>query len=88
MIAEPQSEHRWLSKLVGESTLREGDCSMGARTSRRRRVQGVEVVRSLGGLWAVGEGEGGMPGGGASKTIMTLGYDPQPDASWGRSSPR
>ena len=40
-------------------------------------VRGVEVVRSLGGLWIVAEGEGEMPGGGTAKTIMTLGYDPR-----------
>ena len=40
-------------------------------------VQGVEVVRSLGGLWIIAEGEGEMPGGGTAKTIMTLGYDPR-----------
>src|SRR5688572_31098773 len=34
-------------------------------------------LRSLGGLWTVGEGSGDMPGGGTAKTIMTLGYDPQ-----------
>lgn len=38
---------------------------------------GVEVVRSLGGLWTIGEGEGEMPGdAGKHQSIMTLGYDP------------
>ena len=49
---------------------------------------GVDVVRSLGGLWIIAEGEGEMPGGGTAKTIMTLGYDPRLGATWGRSSPR
>ncbi len=41
------------------------------------RSRGVEVVRSLGGLWIVAEGGGEMPGGGTATTIMTLGYDPR-----------
>jgi hypothetical protein len=36
-----------------------------------------ESVRSLAGLWFLAEGQGEMPGGGASTTLMTLGYDPQ-----------
>jgi hypothetical protein len=35
------------------------------------------VVRSLGDLWFIAEGEGEMPGGGTSQSIMTLGFDPQ-----------
>ena len=35
----------------------------------------TETVRSLGGLWVIGEGQGEMPGGGSS-TIITVGYDP------------
>jgi len=41
------------------------------------KTKGTEVVRSLGGLWIVSEGEGEMPDGGTGKTVMTLGYDPQ-----------
>jgi hypothetical protein len=33
-------------------------------------------VRSLGGLWTVGEGTGEMPDGGVGHTLMTLGFDP------------
>jgi hypothetical protein len=43
------------------------------------KIVGTEVVRSLGGLWMVAEGESKMPDGSAGKTIMTLGYDPQID---------
>ena len=39
--------------------------------------RGRETVRSLGGLWTIGEGTGEAPGGGAHQSIMTLGYDPQ-----------
>jgi hypothetical protein len=41
------------------------------------RCKGTESVRSLGGLWIVGEGSGEMPGGGLATMILTLGYDPQ-----------
>ena len=76
MKAQPQKEHLWLGRLVGEWTF-EAECSMGpdqpAMTSK-----GKESVRSLGGLWTVGHGEGEMPGnGGICHSIMTLGYDPQ-----------
>jgi Protein of unknown function (DUF1579) len=38
---------------------------------------GTETVRSLGGLWVLGEGRGEMPEGGPMTSIITLGYDPQ-----------
>jgi Protein of unknown function (DUF1579) len=68
MKTEPQSEHKWLDKLVGEwtVTMDGADASHPAWT---------ESVRSLQGLWVVAEGRGEMPGGGAATTIMTLGYD-------------
>ena len=40
------------------------------------RLAGTESVRSLGGVWTIGEGKGEMPGGGTGYTVMTLGYDP------------
>ena len=75
MHPEPQKEHHWLQKLVGEWTY-EHDCSTGP-DKPKETFRGTEIVRSLGGLWTVGEGTGDMPGGGAAKNIMTLGYDPQ-----------
>ena len=41
------------------------------------KFSGKESVRSLGGLWILGEGEGEAPGGVTNATIRTLGYDPQ-----------
>ncbi|MBC8114992.1 MAG: DUF1579 domain-containing protein, partial [Candidatus Saccharimonas sp.] len=70
---KPQAEHQWLQKLVGEWTV-EGECSMGP-DQPPSKMTGREVVRSLGGLWTVGEGE--MSDGGTCDSIMTLGYDPQ-----------
>jgi hypothetical protein len=75
MHAEPQKEHHWLQKLVGEWTY-ENEAAM-APDKPKETFRGTEIVRSLGGLWTVGEGGGDMPGGGAAETIMTLGYDPQ-----------
>ncbi len=37
--------------------------------------KGTEVVRSLGGLWILAEGEGDMPGCGPATSLMTLGFD-------------
>lgn len=75
MQAEPQKEHQWLQKLVGEWTC-ETEAKMGADRPPEKAT-GTESVRSLGGLWILAEGQGEMPGGGAATTMMTLGYDPQ-----------
>jgi hypothetical protein len=74
MNAQPQEEHRWLEKLLGEWTFEgaadpEADPPVDA-------FSGKETVRSLGGLWFLAEGEGPMPDGTAARTVMTLGYDP------------
>jgi Protein of unknown function (DUF1579) len=75
MNAEPQKEHRWLHKLVGEWTS-ESEATMEPGKPPER-CTGTESVRSLGGLWILAEGQGEMPGGGAATMVMTLGYDPQ-----------
>lgn len=72
---EPQKEHQWLQRLVGEWTF-EAECSMGPDQPPAKST-GTEVVRSLGGLWTIGEGSGEIPGGGSCQSVMTLGYDPQ-----------
>ncbi len=74
MRTEPQDEHRWLQRLVG-SWKSEIECSMGPNQPPTKS-HGTEVVRSLGGLWTIGEGECPMPDGGTGQTIMTLGFDP------------
>jgi hypothetical protein len=73
-MPKPQAQHEWLSKLVGEWTY-EHECSMGP-DSPPMKSTGLERVRSLGGLWTIGEGEGEMPGGEVGHVVMTLGYDP------------
>lgn len=73
--AEPQKEHHWLQQLVGEWTY-ETEAMMGP-DQPPMKSQGTESVRSLGGLWTLGEGQGQMPDGSSATTLMTLGYDPQ-----------
>ena len=72
---EPQAEHKWLQRMVGEWTY-EHDCSMGP-DQPPMKATGTETVRSIGGLWTMGEGRGEMPDGKPAVTVMTLGYDPQ-----------
>ena len=52
---EPQKEHQWLQQLVGKWTS-ETECSMGP-DQPAMKTNGKETVRSLGGLWTIGEGE-------------------------------
>jgi hypothetical protein len=66
---EPQKEHHWLQKLVGDWTI-EAECNMGPDQPPMINT-GHETVRSLGGLWTIGEGSG------MCDSIMTLGYDTQ-----------
>ena len=84
MKAEPQKEHQWLQKLVGEWTY-ETEAVMGP-DQPPEKATGTESVRwlskpvlgpSLGGLWILAEGQGEMFGCGAVTTMLTLGYDPQ-----------
>ena len=72
--AEPQKEHEWLQKLVGDWTY-ENEAMMGP--DQLVKSVGTESVRSLGGLWTVAEGTGQMPDGDSFGSVMTLGYDPQ-----------
>ena len=74
MHEEPQKEHKWLEKFAGEWTsVAEMSMKPGEPPAK---FQGTESVRSLGGLWILGEGEGEMPGGDVGRTMLTLGYDP------------
>jgi hypothetical protein len=74
MMAEPQQEHAWLEQLVGKWTY-ESKAEMGAG-QEPCHAAGSETVRSLGGLWVVGEGSGDMPDGKPATMLITLGYDP------------
>ncbi|MBD2121883.1 DUF1579 domain-containing protein [Trichocoleus sp. FACHB-262] len=74
MSTQPEKEHQWLQKLVGEWTY-ETEAMMGPDQPWVKST-GTETVRSVGGLWILAEGQGEMPCGPAT-TLMTLGYDPQ-----------
>ena len=74
MHAEPQAEHKWLDRLVGQWES-ETEASMGP-DQPPGKFTGTETTRSLGGMWVLCEGRGEMPGGGVMLTLMTLGYDP------------
>lgn len=75
MHAEPQEQHRWLERMVGDWDV-EYEYRMAPDQPLMKNT-GSETVRSLGGLWVIAEAEGETPDGSASRTIMTLGYDSQ-----------
>ncbi len=75
MFATPQKEHEWLQQFVGSWTF-ESQC-MGEPGKPADTFKGTEQVKSIGGLWIVGEGKGEMPGGGEGHMRLTLGFDPK-----------
>ncbi|RCS25181.1 DUF1579 domain-containing protein [Phyllobacterium salinisoli] len=85
MKAEPQKEHHWLQQLVGEwvcemdanSQGPEGSGSQNTGAESPSQATWTESVRSLHGIWVIGEGKGEMPEIGPVTTILTIGYDPQ-----------
>jgi hypothetical protein len=76
MKAEPQQEHAWLQRLVGQWEY-EHELPAEPGGDPPAKLRGTERVCSVGGLWIVAEGEGEMPGGGHATILMTLGYDPR-----------
>jgi len=75
MAVEPQKEHQWLQKFVGEWTYESEIPAEPGQPSQK--YAGTESVRALGDIWVLCEGRGEMPGGEMGTTLMTLGYDPQ-----------
>lgn len=73
MGTKPVREHAWLQQLVGEWRV-ETEMSMGSGQPKQK-AEGTESVKSLGGLWAFGEGKTVMPGGAAMHYYIALGYD-------------
>lgn len=71
---EPQDQHRWLQRLVGEWRW-EMESPAGPDQPAAKH-EGTETVRPLGELWTLGEGSSTMPDGSPATTLMTLGYDP------------
>lgn len=75
MHTEPQQEHRWLQRIIGDWDM-EAECVM-APGEPPTKTKSFEQVKPIGDLWVLGEGEGEMPGGGKAVSRITLGYDPQ-----------
>jgi hypothetical protein len=75
MKTTPQKEHQWLQKFLGDWTY-EGEAIMEPGKPAER-FEGTETVRSLSGLWFLGESKGEMPGGESAEMLLTLGYNPQ-----------
>jgi hypothetical protein len=73
MKAEPQKEHQWLQKLVGDWTF-EAECPPGP-DGVVYKSRGAEVVRPLGDFWVMGEGAGEMPDGSPARMVLTIGFD-------------
>lgn len=71
---ERLKEHEWLQKLVGEWS-GETSCIMEG-SEEPVKIQFQESVRSIGGIWVVGEGTSSF-GGSPFKSVLTLGYDPK-----------
>jgi hypothetical protein len=72
---EPTREHQWLGRLIGDWTWTHDVPATG--DTRVTHLEGTETFRAIGQLWVLGEAVGPMPGGGASVSLMTLGWDPQ-----------
>jgi hypothetical protein len=71
-IPQPQAEHRWLQRLLGEWTY---EIEFGPE-HHGGKATGTERGRAIGDLWVQLEGTGQMPGSsGPTVSIMTLGFD-------------
>ncbi|HEX8325081.1 MAG TPA: DUF1579 domain-containing protein [Tepidisphaeraceae bacterium] len=69
----PAPQHTFLARLIGKWTSEMTASMVPGEPEYTSR--GVERVRSLGGFWAVCEGEGNTPDGDTHRSLMTLGYD-------------
>lgn len=71
MKVEITPAHRWLDRLVGEWT-----ATTDMTGPDGKPMPGwTEHVRSLYGVWIVGETDAPLPQGGRAATMVTLGYD-------------
>ncbi len=74
MKVEKVAEHGWLQTFVGEWKS-VADMQMEP-DGPVEHMEGTEHVRSMGGIWIVGEGRTPMPDGAEASTLLTLGFDP------------
>lgn len=72
--AKPVPEHLFLNKLLGDWAY-DAEASVGP-DKPAMKSSGTETVRTLGGLWYIGEAHSQMPNGEPATMIITLGYDP------------
>lgn len=75
MTETPAAQHEWLQQMVGEWES-EFESQMSPDAPPEKSM-GRESVRSIGGLWVMGEGRGKMPDGEPALMYITLGYDPR-----------
>jgi hypothetical protein len=73
-IEQPQTEHKWLRRLLGEWTYKMNAPAQAGQPAHEST--GTESVRPIGYLWVAAETQGEMPGAGPMTSIMTLGYSP------------
>lgn len=72
MATKPLAEHEWLGNLIGTWKT---SCEMMMGEGEKMHSSGTEVVTSLGGLWAFGEGVATMPDGSEMQYKSALGFD-------------
>ncbi len=74
--SKPQGEHAFLHRMVGDwkmvSTTSDANYNADDPSQCFR-----ETIRSIGGLWIVGDSRGRMPDESPMTAVMTLGFDPK-----------
>jgi hypothetical protein len=73
MATKPVAEHQWLQQLIGEWRI-ESEMMMGP-DKPKLKGEGKESTKSLGGLWAYGEGTMTTPDGSSMNYYTALGFD-------------
>ncbi|MCC6426594.1 MAG: DUF1579 domain-containing protein [Phycisphaerales bacterium] len=74
MNPNPEKQHQWLQKFVGDWTYEHELCMEPGKPAIK--CPGTESGRGIGALWIIVEGKGQMPDGGKMSMMLTLGYDP------------
>ena len=74
-IAKPQKEHEFLKRIVGDWVMTSSSGHENYDASDPSQ-QFTESVRSVGGLWIIGNGTGKMPDGTDMTAVITVGFDP------------
>lgn len=73
--AKPQKEHEFLQRIVGDWVMVSSSGHDDYNPDDPEQTF-TENVRSVGGLWIVGEGKGKMPDGTPMSSVITVGFDP------------